>query len=761
MVALPVDKKFHYGIPEAIEDELAIGKRVKVPFGNRLTVGYCVGFVDRAEVDGIKDIKAVIDKHPFIDSEMLELTRRISRYYYCSWGEALDAVVPRGVKKAIQGKTVKIVRLAKADEDIRDEIKRIEARSPSQAMILKTLLNVNNEIRAQELLKITNSNYGSLFQLARRKLISYSSTPSILLSHQLPAQSQGPVCVQRLTASIAQAGTGRQVYDEPIDKGPKPTLTEEQQRAVQIVKERLWMRRFDVILLQGVTGSGKTEVYLRGIEEAINLGLSSIVLVPEISLTPQTIKRFKARFSEVAVLHSNLTESCRKEQWQKIKYGMANVIIGTRSAVFAPLKNLGLIIIDEEHENTFKQDNTPRYHARDVAIMRATHNNALMILGSATPSLESYYKALTGGYSHIIMNKRIEKMSLPSVEIVDMQKELRETKRYRLISRQLENGMRQAIMKNEQIILFLNRRGFAPYISCTRCGFVLKCKRCDIILTYHKKTDTLVCHYCNGGELPVKDCPDCAMSGIKYRGFGTERIEEEIKTRFPSQRIIRMDSDTMKGSNSYQTAFDSFCNGKADILLGTQMIAKGFDFPNVTLVGVISADIALNIPDFRASERTFQLLTQVSGRTGRGDKGGRVIIQSFNPTHYSIQFALSSDYDGFARNELRFRKQLNYPPYGHLLRIIFQGKCEEMVKDRAIEVTNRLKRCAEISENHVEVLGPASSPISKIKDKFRWHAILKAPGNRCFQEIRAAVAKDLTPSKAVQIIVDVDPISVL
>lgn len=743
VVALPVDKKFHYGIPETIEDELAIGKRVKVPFGNRLAVGYCVGFVDRVEVEDIKDIKAVIDKHPFIDNEMLELTRLISRYYYCSWGEALDAVVPSGVKRAIVGKTVKIVRLVKAEEYIRDEIKRLETRSPSQTKILKTLLNINHEITAQELLKTTNSNYGSLFKLVRRKLISYSQAPSSLLSPQPPAQAQGQVC------------------DGPIDKEPKPTLTKEQQKAVQIIKERLWTRRFGVILLQGVTGSGKTEVYLRGIEEAVKLGLSSIVLVPEISLTPQTIKRFKARFFEVAILHSNLPESYRKKEWQRIKEGMANVVIGTRSAVFAPAKNLGLIIVDEEHENTFKQDNTPRYHARDVSIMRAMHNNGLMILGSATPSLESYYKAITGEYSHLTMSKRIEGMSMPYVEIVDMQKELQETKRYRFLSRRLEDCMRQAVMKNEQILLFLNRRGFAPYINCSRCGFILKCKRCDITLTYHKKTDTLVCHYCNRGELPVKNCPDCAMPGIKYMGFGTERIEEEIKTKFPNQRIIRMDSDTMKGGNSYQRAFDLFCNGEADILLGTQMIAKGFDFPNVTLVGVISADIALNIPDFRASERTFQLLTQVSGRTGRGNKEGRVIIQSFNPTHYSIQFALSSDYGGFARNELRFRKQLNYPPYGRLLRIIFQGKCEEMVKDRATKVTDRLKISAEAGRNHVEVLGPAPSPINKIKDKVRWHTILKAPGNRHFQEIRDAVAKELTPSKGVQIIVDVDPSCVL
>ncbi|MGR3221000.1 MAG: replication restart helicase PriA [Candidatus Anammoxibacter sp.] len=731
VINIPVNRKFHYSVPENLKNLIAVGKMVRVPFGNRITTGYCVGFTDKSDVEKIKDIKGVIDESPSIDEGMLKIAKWISEYYCCSWGEALEAVLPGSVKKGIKKATIKLVSLSLSNKDIQSEIDNIAKKSPAQVKILKALLSNDNEIESKELLNICDENRATLSRLEKRGLIKlrlvsvdpFEYLPNDILTRDVPA----------------------------------PTLTDEQEVAVKKIRKKFEEGKFSVVLLHGVTGSGKTEVYLQAIEIAISYGLCSIVLVPEISLTPQTVKYFKTRFSKVAIMHSNLAESDRKKQWQMIKEGVVNVVVGTRSAVFAPVKKLGVIIVDEEHENTFKQENTPRYHARDVGIMRAMYANALVILGSATPSLESYNNAITGKYDHIFMHKRVEKMVLPTVEIVDMEEEYRLSKGYGYLSRRLEYCMRQALAENGQIILFLNRRGFAPFINCKRCGFVLKCKRCDISLTFHKKSNKMVCHYCSHGQIPPKDCPECAMPNIKYQGFGTERIEEEIKRKFPEQGVLRMDSDTMRKRGSHEDALSDFRDCKASILLGTQMIAKGLDFPNVTLVGVISADTSLNIPDFRSGEKTFQLLTQVSGRTGRGHKGGRVIIQSFNTNHYSIRYASNVDYIGFAREELEFRKQLNYPPYGRIIRLLFVGKQEDKVKERAAELTNRLKQYSASKGSFVEVLGPAPASISKIKDKFRWHTILKAPKNSLLHSIIDCLNHDLPVSKGTQTIIDVDP----
>ncbi|MGR3179473.1 MAG: replication restart helicase PriA [Candidatus Anammoxibacter sp.] len=731
VINIPVNRKFHYSIPENLKNQVVVGKMVKVPFGNRLTTGYCVGFTDKPDVEKIKDIKDVIDESPSIDEGMLKISKWISGYYCCSWGEALEAVLPGSVKKGIKEKTVKLASLSIENKDIQNEINNITKKSPAQAKILEALSKHGSEIEVKELLNISNANQATLSRLEKRGLIKLKL-----------------VSVDPLEYSS---------NDILTNEVPAPTLTDEQEMAVKVIREKFEEGKFGVVLLHGVTGSGKTEVYLQAIEIAISLGLCSIVLVPEISLTPQTVKYFKTRFSKVAIMHSNLTESDRKKQWKMIKDGVVNVVVGTRSAVFAPVKKLGVIIVDEEHENTFKQENTPRYHARDVGIMRAMYNNALVILGSATPSLESYYNAITGKYVHVFMHKKVAKMVLPTVEIVDMEEESRRTKGYCYLSRRLEDCMRQTLSENGQIILFLNRRGFAPFVNCKRCGFVLKCKRCDIALTYHKKNNKMVCHYCSNGQSPPKDCPECAMPNIKYQGFGTERIEEEIKRKFPEQCVLRMDSDTMRGKGSHENALSDFHDCKVNILLGTQMIAKGLDFPNVTLVGVISADTSLNIPDFRSSEKTFQLLTQVSGRTGRGHKGGRVIIQSFNTKHYSIRYASNADYEGFAKEELEFRKQLNYPPYGRIIRLLFVGKQEEKVKERAAELTNKLRQCSVKKGNTVEVLGPVPASINKIKDKFRWHTILKAPKNSLLHSIIDDLNHDLSTSRGTQVIIDVDP----
>ena len=383
--------------------------------------------------------------------------------------------------------------------------------------------------------------------------------------------------------------------------------------------------------------------------KVLEQGRKAIFLVPEISLTSQTIQRIKARFNNVAILHSHLLGAFHYSQWNDIKENKVDIVIGARSAIFAPLKNVGLIIIDEEHENTYKQENSPRYNTRDVAILRATYENAMVILGTATPSLETYYNTISGHYEKIVLSKRIGNQQLPPIEIVDMSEEVRKRRGHHIISQRLAYYMNQALARNEQVILFLNRRGFAPYLHCKRCGFVLKCRKCDIPMTFHKKLNTALCHYCHAEAPPLESCPDCMAGNINYRGFGTEKIEDEIIAKFPQYKILRMDSDTMRARNAHEKALTAFERGDVQILLGTQMIAKGLDFPNVTLVGVISADTILNLPDFRASERTFQLISQVAGRTGRGPKGGRVIVQSFNPRHYSITYAAAHDYDGFAK----------------------------------------------------------------------------------------------------------------
>ncbi len=737
VVDIPLNKKFHYGIPEELGNRLEAGHLVRVPFGTRTITGYCVGFTDTPDVKKIKNIKQIIEGVPRVDEGILKLTKWMASYYRCGWGEALSAAMPGGIKKGAKERRVKSARLAKSVDEIKNEIGLISKRTPAQAKLLSVMLEDNADMTAKELLTRAGSTAPALAKLAERGLVELFET--------------APLCDDVL---LQPSQHTKAVVSDDI-------LSDEQKDAIGKINDFLSNGKFGVILLQGVTGSGKTEVYLRAIAIAASLGMCSIVLLPEIALTPQTIRYFQTRFAKIAVLHSYLTDANRRKQWKRIKDGDVDLVIGTRSAVFAPVKKLGLIIVDEEHENTFKQDTVPRYHARDVGVMRAMFSSATAILGTATPSLESYYNAMTGKYSHVVMSRKIGKMAPTLIETVNMEVEFKETMGFRYLSRRLEDNMTKALERDEQIILFLNRRGFAPFINCRKCGFILKCKSCDITLTYHKKTEKMVCHYCRAEQLPPKNCPECSMANIKYQGFGTERIEEAISRRFPEQTILRMDSDTIKEKDAYQRMFSAFHNREANILLGTQMIAKGLDFENVTLVGVLSADASLNIPDFRSSERTFQLLAQVSGRTGRGEKGGLVIIQAFDTEHYSITRAVKSDYDGFAKEELEFRKQLNYPPFGRIVRAVFLGKDEKRVIEKAHLLTSKLKYCAEMRSRQISVLGPAPASISKIKDKFRWHTILKAPKITLLHDIINDSNLDREPVAGAQIYIDVDPANML
>jgi primosomal protein N' (replication factor Y) len=729
---IPLNKKFHYKIPPSFVNQVGIGKRVKVPFGSRIIIGYCVGLTDVSDVETTKDIIQVVDKKPILSFKMLEVAEWLANFYFCGWGEALETFLPSVIRKGLNAKTINVAKLSKDEAFIKDTISTLRKKAPKQARALE-VLSGTNEMAVQELATISKCQTASIYSLRDRGLISLNKRPvddSIFIHKHFE----------------------RTCHLEP---------TKEQENAISLIKKRLRERKYSTTLLKGVTGSGKTEVYLQAISEAIALGLKAIVLVPEISLTPQTIERFKSRFDKVAVLHSSLSGRQRNNQWWEIRNGKADVVIGARSAVFAPLDNLGLIIIDEEHENTFKQDSSPRYNARDVSLVRAKYENAIVVLGSATPSLESYYNANIGKYDYVTLTHRIGDKPLPPVKLVDMRHEFRRNKRPSNISTYLERCMRQSLSKNEQVLLFLNRRGFSSFINCRRCGFVLKCKSCDISLTYHKKKDVVICHYCYSETSVPKECPECHSPGIKFFGFGIERIEEEIRAKFPEYELFRMDSDTMKGRDSHEKALSAFKRGDIDILLGTQMIAKGLDFPNVTLVGVLSADTIINLPDFRASERTFQLLSQVAGRTGRSSKGGQVIIQTHNPDHYSITYAASHDYDGFAKKELEYRKQLYYPPYGRLARIVLRGKESKDVKEKAIDIANKLREAIKSCKDEVDILGPAPTPITRIKDKYRWHIIVKSNNLEKLRMALKSIENEGKKSKKVQTIIDVDPYMLL
>lgn len=542
-------------------------------------------------------------------------------------------------------------------------------------------------------------------------------------------------------------------YIDGSDKHLVPNT--EQQEALDLIISSMSRKTHKVFLLHGVTGSGKTEVYLQSIDNALKLGLSSIVLVPEISLTPQTVARFKARFGDkIAVLHSRLLASKRVSEWRRISSGEARIIIGARSAIFAPVKNLGLVVVDEEHETSYKQEDAPRYNAKDVAIKRAELSNAIVILGSATPSLESFYAAKNGKFTIIKLSERIDSRLLPAVDIVDMREEITRAKRIPIFSQKLREWIKKDIAEKKQVILFLNRRGFSTFISCSKCGYVIKCKRCSVSLTYHFDKKKLICHHCNFNMPPPEVCPECNASYMKYWGLGTEKIESEAHRLFPESVIERMDTDSTRKRGAHGKTLSRFKDARIDILIGTQMIAKGLDFPKVTLVGVISADTALNLPDFRSAERTFNLLTQVAGRAGRGDLGGRVIIQSYTPKHYSIQAAKNHDYDTFYDKEIRLRKELYLPPFCHMVALTLRGRKEEKV----FKASDNLKVSLEEANKskNIEILGPAPSPISKMKGMYRWNIFLRSETvENIIVILKEAIDKN--KSSGIIVTVDVDP----
>jgi len=710
---LPLDRSFTYRVPPLLRERVRPGVRVKVPFGPREQTGYVVQLADHATFPRIKDLKDASDE-VLADDRILQLTRWVASRYACSWGEALNAAIPSGVKTRNPGQVIRLI-------------------GPG-AGTPKT----DKQRAAFEMARKLSA------PLLRADFVKHAGISPAVLTGMIKSGLLTETKVRPEIDAMAEA-----LMEKPKDI----RLTPAQEEAIRIIGQG------GVVLLHGVTGSGKTEVYLQAIAAVVARGKQAIVLVPEIALTPQTVSRFKARFPRVAVLHSVLTQADRARQWRAIRSGEIDVIVGARSAVFAPTRELGLIVLDEEHEAAYKQENDPRYHAREVAVHRARLEGAAVILGSATPSLEALHRAQTGAYRLARLPDRVEGRAMPEIEIVDMAAEKMELKRQPILSRRLEQLMRQSMEKNEQAILFLNRRGFLTHVSCRRCGWFFSCRRCDVAMTFHRETARAVCHYCYDAQPLPSTCPDCGAGTLALYGIGTERVESEIKHLFPGFAVSRMDSDSMKTRADYKRSLSALWGGETDILVGTQMIAKGLDVPDVTLVGVVSADTAFHIPDFRSAERTFQLITQVAGRTGRGEKGGRVAVQTFYPQHYAIKMAATYDFEGFTRKELEMRKDLGYPPFVSLVRALVQGWNAERVIATAKAYAEKLK--ATFDETQMHILGPAEPPLFKLKGRTRMHLLLKCPQLEPVLPTLRRVTETMPNDNNLQVVLDVDPLSML
>jgi primosomal protein N' (replication factor Y) len=726
---------FDYRIPDDLRAQLHAGMRVRVPLGRRrqLIHGWCIETkLGSSAGHSLRDVAEILDAEPLCDPPLIRLVLWMSHYYLAPAGQVFDTLIPGSVRSAAGTRQQTYF----APTETLDNA-AIDSLPSKQQAVARLLVAAGQPLTAAQLMVTAGCTKDPLNRLQRKGLIM--ATVRREMSTGVPLRWQ--------------LGDGEQ---EQLH-----SLTDDQSIALHRIIAAVDSARAATLLLHGVTGSGKTEVYIRAIEHVVKFGRSAIVLVPEISLTPQTRGRFERRFPSVAVLHSQMTPAERHFQWQRIRSGDVQVVVGPRSAVFAPLPRLGLIILDEEHDSSFKQDTQPRYHARKVAYARAQSLQIPLILGSATPSLESWHATNTGHAELISLPTRVGDRQLPDVQLVDLR--VRDDRSSGAISRPLQAAITDTLAEQGQVILLLNRRGFATTIQCPACGHVVACPDCDLPLTHHRDGGKAVCHYCDYTIATPPWCPACRFDGIRYGGLGTQRLEVEVKARFPTARVARMDSDTMRRPGSHQKVLSAFRRGTIDLLLGTQMIAKGLDFPNVLLVGVINADSALHFPDFRAAERTFQLVTQVAGRTGRGDRGGRVIVQTFSPEHPAIQAASRHDYGQFASDEMVNRRKFNYPPLGNVARIIIRGAVEELTEATAQSLVDHLESARQALGHEVRILGPAPPPISKLRGKYRFHVLLQATDAALLNAtIRRATDTFKIPAKDdVQYVIDIDPLDML
>jgi primosomal protein N' (replication factor Y) (superfamily II helicase) len=746
----PIEQVLTYRVPGRMSRIIQPGQRVRAPLGrgDHLTTGYCVRVEQQPPEDidlaRIKDLAEVLDPLPLIDSQMLALTRWIADYYACSWGQALDAVVPAGVKKHVGERYGTFLTVP---EETRESWKsgtlELEL-TPKQSAALDVLCRTEELLSAEDVCR-----------LAKCKLVPIKVLRQQGLVHTVRRRlSLGPASAAR-TVGTPSRGDGSGAKAEPRPEPPKLDLTGDQAEVLERLAPAVSSGIFRPFLIHGVTGSGKTEVYLSAIEMVVARGREAIVLVPEISLTPQTIRRFRRRFAKVAVLHSHLSDLERHRHWQSIAAGEVEVVVGARSAVFAPTRRLGLIVIDEEHESTFKQETTPRYHARDVAVKRAQMEGIPVLLGSATPSLETWWNAERNRYTRLTMPSRVGGRAMPRVEIIDLRNEKPPLGG---LSEPLRHAMTEALAAGGQVILLLNRRGFHTFVICPKCGHVLNCHACDVAVTYHRERHLLVCHTCDAQQACPTACPACQARHLHYGGIGTERLEREIQSVFPQVVSRRMDSDTMRSPGSHERVLAAFKAGEIQILFGTQMIAKGLDFPNVTLVGVVNADTGLHLPDFRASERTFQLMAQVAGRTGRGDRPGRVLVQTYSPDHPAIVSASRHDYMAFVHTELEEREKYGVPPFTRVVRLIARGLHEKAVHGYLEKLAAALRQQADPS---IRILGPAPAPVLKIRNRYRFHLQLRCRHAKPIQKLTQTVIPQYLPPRGTELAIDVDPISML
>ncbi|PTK47877.1 primosomal protein N' [Staphylococcus saprophyticus] len=750
-----VDFTFDYIIPIRLQSMIQIGMRVIVPFGPRTIQGYVMKITDQPDsnidIKKLKEIKEIQDIKPELTEELIQFTEWYNNYFVTKRISMLEVMLPSAIKakytkvfsiedtnalpETLAGKFDSSGHYAFKAAQQNDDLTQIAPLLKQGIVSEVTLLSQNvNKKKQRAICVVEGFNYDSVLNSLEKSKKQYElyaflldEQHRIVLLKDIEAMGYSKSSVDTL---IRKGFVEK--YDAVVERDPfetrvfeqdvKQHLTSDQQRAFEAISEKIHAHEQCTYLLHGVTGSGKTEVYLQTIEEVLNLNRQAMMLVPEIALTPQMVLRFKRRFGdEVAVLHSGLSKGERYDEWQKIRDGKARVSVGARSSVFAPFKNLGMIIIDEEHESSYKQEDYPRYHARDIAQWRSEYHQCPLILGSATPSLESFARAEKGVYELLSLPNRVNQQALPEVEIVDMREELNSGNRS-MFSNQLRDAIQQRLDNQEQIVLFLNRRGYASFMLCRDCGHVPQCPNCDISLTYHKSTDQLKCHYCGHQEVPPNQCPNCESEHIRQMGTGTQRVEELLQEAFQEARIIRMDVDTTSRKGAHEKLLNDFGSGKGDILLGTQMIAKGLDFPNITLVGVLNADTMLNLPDFRASERTYQLLTQVAGRAGRHEKEGQVLIQTYNPDHYAIKDVQENDYTAFFQKEMNYRKIGKYPPYFFLINFTIAHK--EMKK-----VMEASKHIHKILLQHLTdkalVLGPSPAALSRINNEYRFQILVK------------------------------------
>lgn len=727
------DRALDYLIPAALEASLGPGSRVRVPLRARLVLGTVVEVLEESEVPGLKEVQEVIGGKPLIRPELLEIARWIADYYCCPLEAATACVLPQVVRKAeVSTRKLNFVRLVK--EPTAEELAAIEKKAPRQADALRAVMEAGKP------------------------------SPVAMLANEVGV-AEG-VFRTLATKGWVAIGVEEMARDPYAGETFLPTqdlvLNPEQVEALEAVKMAMdATAEAKPILLYGVTGSGKTEIYLQAIRHALDTGRTAMVLVPEISLTPQTVERFKARFAQmqtqVAVLHSHLSDGERHDEWYKIHSGGARIVIGARSAVFAPLEKLGVIIVDEEHETSYKQEEVPRYHARDVAVLRAQRERCAVVLGSATPSLESWQNHRMGKYQVVRLTQRVDDRKMPVIRIVDMRKATRRGGEA-IFTPQLLASMEKRLNEGHQTILFLNRRGFSTTMLCQVCGHVCECPDCSVSLTYHRDANQLACHICGHSERAPKVCPGCRDPGIRHSGVGTQKVEDTVRRIFPKARVARMDADAMTRKDSYRQTLGAFKEGAIDILVGTQMIAKGLHFPNVTLVGIVNADLGLHVPDFRAGERTFQLLTQVAGRAGRGEMEGEVLVQTFTPFSPSIQFARHHDFEGFVEQEVEFRERFGFPPFARMAMITIRSQKRELAEFTAQTFGRKLKE--HLPEG--TILGEAApAPLEKARGFYRFQVALRGASARGMARAIRQTQAGLPMPEEVFMAVDIDPVQLL